>query len=966
MTEGTYTVTATDTETADEDSIDFEVFTQHVEKIVIDDVFALTSADKKTAYAYYDVFDQYEESMRASTSITWSGSAKIEANKANGQLKLKKTDNQAWVYNDKIYVTGVQTSTGKAVSKELTVGTEQALDSVKVEGFVKKGDTTILTPEEGLPKDFKTGEYYLLYNGLDQNGDPIDPVASYDANNQQVITFVPDNILVVKEIKAPSKTPIVIAGVEYEAAFVEPGIRVSDGGKVTLGVIANKTGRKDVITFNVGKDTVINSFTMFSPEGTVADGDTKVVIPFEARDAKDNLVTDFETIAKQATFNALSLTASEGRLVLSQRDDGSAALTWSDAPKYQGAAGWAESQTTDGVPRPISLTAVVVGGESKNIMFNVSDKRRPESIAAVKGNSVHLEGDKISYTLTEVKTTDTFKYYDQYGELIKDEWGADNGFFWADSNNALKGNDFANYHFGVRVTNAGSGKIVRDNMPASTDGVTETAGTTKDMVVLEFGNKAGYDTATDIKSVASTEGFKFDIVKLDNTKYNDPAEKGADKWDSVSTSKFQNMSVVDISQVKNFSIDDLNTFYTGKSTGKTGDGVYAGTAADLKSDTETFAVFDNAGLTGAGANGAAGPYQQTVVVKGTYDGKPVTVPAAYYLVKGDKLGTTTATTGALGENVINNIILYAGTNTDDKGLKPADLYDKTTATGVSIPGKDTLKASIYGIYSKVTAAAINYKDVKAGAEKFGNTDSQTASAAAVAVTDKLTNNIAIPAGTDVSAAKAIIDAANARILALKYGTAVQANNDGALEAAANANTTAYNGDTGVASLTGTLYDTASIDVAISDQAPVATKISGLKDSYTINPGSETQAGAFVAPTEITNVSLIAQLGDVVVKDQYGVTLTNAVIAYKASNVIENSEAYADNNFAVSGNDTAAMAVKGAERLDTFDLVLTSGKATATTEVTVGADITANITGDTNNYQKVLVVELEKQRINGLQ
>ena len=97
MTEGTYTVTATDAETEDTDSYDFEVRKQYVDEIVILNDTALTDrTDKKIAYAYYDVFDQYGESIRSSTSIQWTSSAQTTtANKTNGQIKF--TNAQEWI-----------------------------------------------------------------------------------------------------------------------------------------------------------------------------------------------------------------------------------------------------------------------------------------------------------------------------------------------------------------------------------------------------------------------------------------------------------------------------------------------------------------------------------------------------------------------------------------------------------------------------------------------------------------------------------------------------------------------------------------------------------------------------------------------------------------------------------------------------------------------------------------------------
>lgn len=121
-----------------------------------------------------------------------------------------------------------------------------------------------------------------------------------------------------------------IAGDEYEASFVSPGIKVADGGTVTVTAIATKTGSKSELTFDVTPTAVIQSFSFAEPSGVVADGDQDVEIPFTALDVDGNEVTDFDTIAKQRTFNELTLNASEGTLELKEEDDGTATLLWSD------------------------------------------------------------------------------------------------------------------------------------------------------------------------------------------------------------------------------------------------------------------------------------------------------------------------------------------------------------------------------------------------------------------------------------------------------------------------------------------------------------------------------------------------------------------------------------------------------------------------------------------------------------
>ncbi len=973
MANGTYTLTATNTETEDEYSIDFEVKKQDVDRIEILNDIALTNKTAqdpkdvhKEAYAYYDVFDQYNESVRTSKTIQWTGSCNVDVDKPTGRLTLTKSDDNAWVYGDKIYLTGVYTKTGVTVQKELTVGTEQALNSIEMKGFVKKGDSEII---QDLPADFKEGEYYLLFNALDQNKCALkaDSVLGTD------VTFVSDNVLVVKELPNTGKDELTIEGVDYNTVPVTPGIKVADGGEVNVTAIANNTGKKTYLNFRVGEDPVVDKFFLDSPSGVVADGDQNVVIPFEAYDAKGNAITNFRTLAKQETFNKISFSASPGILVLQETNEGTAKLTWSDK-----AMPWSDPDTTNDIDRPVSLTAIVVGGTGDTEMFSVQDKRRPVAISKVDADSVYVEGSDIKFTMPG-----SFRFIDQYDALIDTDgdatdFGDDNGFFTADADNELKGTDFAAHHFGVRVTYAGSGGIIPG---APTNGITNTNGNNY-QVVLE-GPKTGdaaFDisnnrTATNIQSVANNEGFKFDIVSIKDADYGNPgpaATAKAELWDSVSPAKFFGMTVVDITQVKNFTITDLGMVYIGaiaKTTttasgaaittgGGTGDGVWEGDIDALRNGTGEGAAFGTFTPDISAIGGV--DYSKKVEVKGKYNDSSVTIPVEYMDYTSDKLVFNAATAN-------KNQIIKAK-NDGDTPVVPSDLYDKTSPVGAAKPGEANIKAQIKKIYSDEsnykTTAEIKYKDAKIlpsavtanPADETGLVKEVTINPNTVyASKDALTN---------------LITAANSRLTDLKNAQIAKGDANNVVAKITLNDVTDL---VGKAKLTptgdGPVYDAATAKASFSDQAPKAAKIVGLAESYTLEPTTTNIAG-FVAPLKITNAVV---KGKVYVVDQYGVALKDATtkMTFKVTDAAETKEGYADNNFKVSGNDTNAATINGAERGDTFTLVLTYGSISATTKVTVGADTNAKISSDAGNvYIDTLIGTansrgLEQQRIAGL-
>ncbi len=910
MTNGTYTVTATDA-LENEATADVEIESQHVDKIIITNKTALTNATKENghdahceAYAYYDVLDQYGKSMRTGISITWSGSpAKISYDKSTGKITmLKNADGtQAWTYSDKIYITGVYTKTGAVCQEELSVGVEQALDTIEIAGFVKAGTTEII---DELPADFKTSTYYLVYKVLDQNGDEMKvtnngfPVIGTD------VTFISDNILLVKELTDPrtkvQATTMSIDGKEYARVLVTPGMKVSDGGEVNITAVANKTGNKTVKNIAVGGGIVLKSFELLAPTGVLADGEA-IEIPFEATDTNDHPVTNFVNIAKQKTFNTLSFNASPGTLTLTEQADGTAKLTFTDAAD---APDFTKAEATDGIDRKASLTAIVTGGETSNEMIDISDRARPVAIKAVNIKNVFVESAEIGpFTLN------SFQYIDQYDRIIKgndptETWGDSTGFFAAydDAATAKGSSDFEGHVYGVRTSYSGNGHI----LDAATGGTTLTTGDTRILTNAPVGltvepvdgiipaqatvNTFDLYAGVDVASSQTGENLKFEIVK---------ANKDSTAWDAVSTALNESLTIVDISKVEGFKIGDLNTFYVGNMTmevaaatasasavtAKTGDGVLDTTG--LTSDQVTQLDFtqhvttDTAGLVGPTS------YRQTVKVTGTYNGKEVEIPANYFNVTGDKLGTaTTKAAAAKGNAVINTIV------TGEKNVTLGDLYDKTTAKLNSKPGKDTLTATIFNITTF---------------------------------------------GTDITKA-----------------------------------TGANYGDP---------KDTATKDIYFSDQKPKAVAFVGLKDSYTQQPNVTALAQKSDDDPTKTVGGIIGKHKDGTkddpngtwyAVDQYGVFMEPNTATYRITNVVENPDGWAENNFKVTGNGSASVTIDGAERGDTFDIVVSFQDISKTISITVGADKKAYIDStDGNVWQEDLIGngkdkgKLEKQRLAGL-
>lgn len=282
-----------------------------------------------------------------------------------------------------------KTDAAKTASKTVDVTAQKATE-------IKILNDVALTGEKASGANGNSQLAYVYYDVLDQYGSSmrssvnIDWSSSVKVANKNAtiedITFVSDSPLVIKEMTKAGST-VVIKDHEYDTVLVEPGIKVEQGGEVNVTAIANKTGNKPTLNVPVNVSEVLKSFVINAQSDIIADGEG-AELSFTATDTKGNKITNFETIAKQVTFNKLQLTASTGVLKFVQQNDGTAKLTYQDP-----AMAWSDSQSTDGQDRIVSLTAIVVGGDTANQMLNISDKVRPTGVKDIAFNSAYVEGD---------------------------------------------------------------------------------------------------------------------------------------------------------------------------------------------------------------------------------------------------------------------------------------------------------------------------------------------------------------------------------------------------------------------------------------------------------------------------------------------------------------------------------------------------------------------------------------------
>lgn len=161
--------------------------------------------------------------------------------------------------------------------------------------------------------------------------------------------------------------------------------------------------------------------------------------------------------------------------------------------------------------------------------------------------------------------------------------------------------------------------------------------------------------------------MKFEIVK-----YKTVAGEGFGKAQAVSSAKTENLTIVDITAVRDFAVGDVKKFYVDTVANEYD--TFALAIAD--DDTTTLAITDT-----ISAIGIADPYDHEIKISGTYNGEKVSIPNSPYLAISSGKLVFNQSTGKV-------------TSTSDDAIKYSDLYDAKTAQYLRKDASDTLKVSI--------------------------------------------------------------------------------------------------------------------------------------------------------------------------------------------------------------------------------------------------------------------------------
>lgn len=969
LPEGEYTLTVNG-----EEKGKATVAAEYVKDIIIDQdkkVLTGTSSASKLqgrsndeAYIYYDVVNQYDESIRHRVTINWSVTScdtnKERSNRALGLIVAqRKNDREIFTYGSTLHVTGTCITGSQKISKEfvLTIGQQQAVDKVEILGTVDKRtvkDAVISMDDvkkDAIDEDFTKNTHALLYQVKDQNGNYIEAsrnnLGSATENAKFVLRsknpglvedrFADGGIFTVNDKNDPEHEKYS----EYCSANIEPGRYVDQGGEAEFDYITTGTAGQDSKKLTIKGRARLASFKIETPSFIVADGDENVVLNYTAIDTDGNSVTDYRTIARSSNY--LNFTASDGTLVLREKDNGEAELLWTDAGRYRYTIGTngekIEDTTTnkfnpydknhnnnivinDGIDRAVSLTATIDGTPASTTILSVADMRRPELVSDVR----YGENDTViaQDTKQNVNVIWDMEYTDQYGVPFDKAIRAENGamsrkeaFWTAAISGSIPGCEYA-----IRIQNLSGEKIVEN--PWGTYGsIDETNDNYYDYGSYTILHSRGNKNRTKVADSA----VSYSVIRRDATSSaTTSGSYNRQQWYELGKSRTENYTIVPLNMVSDFNIEtnanklgivtDLSQYANGSYNygssasssfnygGHDPSAAVTGVAIDATDDINkpyivTNKVHENENIW----LDISSDYLNYVRVTSKYKGNILTVPNCYYSVTdegpwGQVNNKNGFRTVASGSGILLNSSKDKIERIAPNALKWSDLYNLNDARYVR---KDAeLKLQLFVSDETEYNTATKEWDLNNGYYWYYN------------------NAADINDNTKKRIVKNYKD-----IPSILYN---DADNLGKLWGYVE----------------GTLIEK---KIKISDELAGIQKIS-IPDTRVMNPSD----------TRIVNANLVGSAFGV---DQYGqkVDFTEEELSkhkfiYTISNYKENTNTTAPNNdiryngnYNIINNASENSSIEGVERGDTYDVTVelsNSGLAAKTVRVTAGADSEARI------------------------
>ena len=414
LTAGNYTATVGDK------TAEFTVEASVIDSIeVVGDALVLDKAYPcETGTIGYVVYNQFGEDITRRTSnmnasTTFGSEAKVNTSKSIIEVK---GINKAYVLGATGTVVIVNTTTGKSVTKTITLSNVATPDSFEVLGVYNKISKKQMT----LSENADNSNAAVLVAVKDQYGRNMTQVIA----SEVAINFAPGMTSLVVDTTADYKDTVTIDGKDYVAIDVKTTkANPVKAGSATLVLVSKSTGKNVNYSIEVTNSKSVHSFEVFTLDNVYANENNE--FGFTALAADGTEIKDYKTLSSSNYGVVLPDTKGSDGTTLQWswklNSDGSASLIYNSHNNYN--LSERNSSTTQSASFQIPSSF-----QYKTITFSVYEAARPHSLGGVKTPAQDAANGRILGVVSGESVTIKGKslvIYDQYGRSMdSDNYGS--------------------------------------------------------------------------------------------------------------------------------------------------------------------------------------------------------------------------------------------------------------------------------------------------------------------------------------------------------------------------------------------------------------------------------------------------------------------------------------------------------------------------------------------------------------
>ena len=461
------------------DTVEFEVVKAVVKRIEINPTgTAILSADSSEAYAYYKVFNQFDEDVTKNpiaARLSISGSDGVASNAApKGKVVFKAPGTTKYQLNfSKLSLTIVDLDSGVNASAILTAGEQSKVWEVEYKGL---WNVTTRKKVESISQADKLVDYRLLYKAKDQYNNEFSEEFNTTATPPQAIQ-INLNLVGITGVTAVANPEVITIDGEKVYSFKLTNPASTNGtatreGEVTAQTVVINNGKTTTNKFNVTSSGKIDTLTVRAGALGVYDNQENE-LDYTALDVNGKPVTNWEFFKE--LNNAQYIKDANVRFV--KEDDGKIVLIYHPTNAVSGGDNASITQILTFMTKTnkFSMANVTVRATRKPVTILGLASDQAKGVAA--GQDLEIKASKI-------------RFQDQYGNSMDADEFASAGYKIKVKLTNPKNKDASTTNKVFKIKDASTG-IVADPEATTTVNINSA-----DAKVIDFAKDAPSGTAT--------------------------------------------------------------------------------------------------------------------------------------------------------------------------------------------------------------------------------------------------------------------------------------------------------------------------------------------------------------------------------------------------------------------------------------------------------------------------------------